>query len=178
MLTGMPSRPTFDAFRLARQRETLRGDATMKDMPRLAQSVLDAGARVNYDIQGRVDDDGHPGAMMKLSASLPLRCERCNAPLQFILDRDVPFRFVQDEQELNALPIEDDEVEEVVGSPAMDLFAWVEDEAILSLPLVPRHADCAIPLAAGAEVADSGRPNPFAALASLKRGDGNGPGGG
>ncbi len=63
-----------------------------------------------------------------------------------MLERDVPFRFVHDEQELNALPIEDDEVEDVVGSPATDLLAWVEDEAILSLPLVPRHEDCAVPL--------------------------------
>ncbi|MGB3429529.1 MAG: YceD family protein [Burkholderiaceae bacterium] len=170
----MPARPTFDAFRLARQSETLSGDASMADLPRLAMSVLDAGARVHYDIQGRVDDEGHPGAIMKLSGQLPLRCERCNASLQFMLEREVPFRFVENEQELNALPIEDDEVEEVVGSPAMDLLAWVEDEAILSLPLVPRHVDCAMPFA-DEEVADSGRPSPFAALAKLKRGDGNGP---
>jgi uncharacterized protein len=168
----MPARPTFDAFRLARLRESLRGDATMADLPRLAQSVLDPAATVHYDIQGRVDDEGHPGAVMKLSGRLPLRCERCNASLQFMLERDVPFRFVHDEQELNALPIEDDEVEEVVGSQVTDLLAWVEDEAILSLPLVPRHEDCAVPHADAPEPADPGRPNPFAALAKLKRGDG------
>ena len=170
----MPARPTFDAFLLARLRESLRGDATMADLPRLAQSVLDSAATVHYDVQGRVDDEGHPGAVMKLSGRLALRCERCNAPLQFMLERDVPFRFVHDEQELNALPIEDDEIEEVVGSPATDLLAWVEDEAILSLPLVPRHEDCAMPYADAPEPADPGRPNPFAALAKLKRGDGGG----
>ena len=171
----MPSRPTFDAFRLARLRESLHGDATMEDLPRLAESVLHPGARVHYDILGRIDDGGHPGAVMKLSGRLALRCERCNASLQFPLERDVPFRFVQDEQELNALPIEDDEVEEVVGGPAMDLLAWVEDEAILSLPLVPRHENCAVPYADAPEAADPGRPNPFAALAKLKRGDDGGP---
>lgn len=173
----MPARPTFDAFRLARLRETLHGDATVADLPRLAQSVLDPGARIQYDIEGRVDDEGHPGALMTLSGRLPLRCERCNEPLHFMLEREVPFRFVQDEQELNALPIEDDEVEEVVGSPAMDVLAWIEDEAILSLPLVPRHEDCAVPLPA-AEVAGAGRPNPFAALAGLKRDNGGDGGGG
>jgi uncharacterized protein len=173
----MPARPTFDAFRLARLRESLRGDAGMADLPRLAQSVLDAGARVHFLIEGRVDDEGHPGAVMKLAGRLPLRCERCNGPMEFVLEREVPFRFAQDERELNALPLEDDEVEEVVGSPAMDLLAWVEDEAILSLPLVPRHEDCALPYA---EVPDAGgpaRPNPFAALARLKRGGGGGSGG-
>ena len=170
----MPARPTLDAFRLARKQETLTGEASMADLPRLAPSVLDPKSHVQYVIQGRVDDDGHPGALMKLSGRLPLRCERCNEPVQYRLERQVPFRFVQDEQELNALPIEDDEVEEVVGSPAMDLLAWVEDEAILSLPLVPRHEDCAVPLASVPEPVESVRPNPFAALARLKRGDGGG----
>ena len=113
------SDPTFDAFRLARKGEALRGEATMGQLPRLAQSVLDPGDRVRYEIQGRIDADGHPGATMRLSGRLTLRCERCNEPMTFELDRDVPFRFVQDEQALNALPIEDEELEAVVGSPAM-----------------------------------------------------------
>jgi uncharacterized protein len=174
----MPARPTFDAFRLASLRDSLRGEATMADLPRLGQSVLDAGASVHYDIHGRVDEEGHPGAVMNLSGRLPLRCERCNGPVEFVLERNVPFRFVNDEQELNALPIEDDEVEEVVGSPAMDLLAWVEDEAILSLPLVPRHDDCALPYAEAPPPADPERPHPFAALAKLKRGDGGASGAG
>lgn len=175
----MPASPTFDAFRLASRRETLRGEATMRQLPRLAQSVLDPEAVVNYVVEGRVDDEGHPGARMQLSAVLPLRCERCNRPLAFRLERDVPFRFVHDDQELNALPIEDDEVEEVVGSAAMPLLPWIEDEAILSLPLVPRHEDCGIPLPEAEPEADQeSRPNPFAALAKLKRGGGAGSGGG
>jgi DUF177 domain-containing protein len=174
----MPARPTFDAFRLARKRETLSGEATMADMPRLAQSVLDPEARLQYHVEGRVDEHGHPGALMTLSGRLPLRCERCNGRLQFMLEREVPFRFVQDEQELNALPIEDDALEAVVGSPTMGLLPWIEDEAILSLPLVPRHEDCAVPFAEAPERPGSGRPNPFAVLAKLKRGDDNGPAGG
>ena len=174
----MPASPTFDAFRLARKHETLRGHATMRELPRLAESVLDPEAVLHYEIEGRIDDEGHPGATMQLSGILPLRCERCNQPLQFHLERRVPFRFVNDEQELNALPIEDDEVEEVVGSVAMALLPWIEDEAILSLPLVPRHADCGIPVADAPEEFDDERPNPFAALAGLKRRDGSEPAGG
>ena len=174
----MPARPTFDAFRLARTQETLNGAATMVDMPRLAQSVLDRDARVNYEVRGHLDDEGHPAAVMHLSGRLALRCERCSQPMQFALQREVPFRFVRDEQELNTLPVEDNEVEEVVGSPTMDLIAWVEDEVILSLPLVPRHPDCAVPLAGILKAAEGDRPHPFAALAKLKRGDGGGSDGG
>lgn len=170
--------PTFDAFRLARKQESLRGDATMAQLPRLAQSVLDPAARLSYEIVGRIDEEGHPGARMRLSARLPLRCERCNQPLQFALEREVTFRFVADEQELNALPIEDVEHEDVVGSANMELLPWIEDEAILSLPLVPRHEDCALPLANDEVPAEPVRPNPFAALAKLKRGADGGSAGG
>lgn len=144
------------------------GEAALEDLPRLAQSVVGPSSAVRYVIEGRVDDQGHPGALMTLSARLLLRCERCNQPLEFALAREVPFRFVASEQELNALPIVDDELEDVVGSAAMALLAWVEDEAILSLPLVARHLDCN---PAGAELlSDGSRPRPFAALAALKKG--------
>ena len=170
----MSGSPTFDAFRLARKQESLRGEATMAQLTRLAQSVLDPAARVTYEVVGRIDPEGHPGAVMKLSARLPLRCERCNEPMHFELEREVAFRFVGDEQELNALPIEDVEVEDVVASSSMALLPWIEDEAILSLPLVPRHDDCALPLAREREPTEDGLPHPFAVLARLKRGDGGG----
>jgi uncharacterized protein len=141
---------TFDALRLARNRESIRGEAARwSELPRLAESVLGPDALLRYEIQGHTDDRGDPGAVMVLSARLPLRCERCNEPLLFELERRVPFRFVADERVLNALPIEDDEVEEVVGSASMDLLSWIEDEAILSLPLVPRHATCELALGGG-----------------------------
>ena len=76
---------------------------------------------------------------------LQLICQRCNAPLDFELDRTTRFRFVATEEELNALPIEDDEIEVIVGSRSMSVHDWVEDEAILSLPLVPRHGECSAP---------------------------------
>jgi DUF177 domain-containing protein len=165
-----PKSTTFDAFRLARERGRLSGDATMKELPRLAQAVLSVDARVHYEIVGTVDDKGHPGALMRLTARLPLRCERCNEPVEFVLDRTVPFRFVASEEALNAIPIEDDELEAVVGSHAMALLPWIEDEAILSLPLIARHNDCSTAiLLAGAEQPME-RENPFAALANLKKG--------
>ena len=43
-------------------------------------------------------------------------------------------------------------------------LALVEDELMLSLPIVPMHEECALPVT----VADSGEEHPFAALAQLK----------
>jgi uncharacterized protein len=47
----------------------------------------------------------------------------------------------------------------------------LEDELLLSLPLVPMHVDCPVPLppAVADQPAEEGAPHPFAALAALKR---------
>ena len=67
--------------------------------------------------------------------------------------RTTRFRFVATEEELNALPIEDDEIEMIVGSRSMSVYDWIEDEAILSLPLVPRHDECSAPSKTEGDVA-------------------------
>lgn len=161
-----------DVFELARERRSISGEIPVERLPRLAASLLKRDGVLAYAIRGEVDDRGHPGAEMRLSADLALECQRCNQELVYPLRRDARFRFVGSEDELNALPIEDDEVDAVVGSRHMDVAAWVEDEAILSLPLVPRHDHCvpAVTPSAGAGVEEAERPNPFAALARLKGG--------
>jgi uncharacterized protein len=56
----------------------------------------------------------------------------------------------------------------------LDALELVEDELLLSLPLVPRHEVCPQPLPVTTaelpedEDGDEERPNPFAALAALK----------
>ncbi len=62
-----------------------------------------------------------------------------------------------------------------VISRDFDALSLVEDELILSLPLVPRHEVCPEHLPSQVEdeafEAASERPNPFAALAALKKGN-------
>jgi uncharacterized protein len=158
--------PTIDAFELARTAGLCEGEVGLGRLARLAELLLASDEVLHYRVQGRVDEQGNPGAAMHLVANLPLTCQRCNLPFTFALDRTTLFRFVRDEQELNALPIEDDEIDVVVGARSMPVLPWIEDEAILSLPLVPRHLDC-VPVAGSLQAA--GRPHPFAALAGLKR---------
>jgi uncharacterized protein len=160
-----------DVYELARQGRLIEGELGVQELPRLAGYLADANARLRYRIEGRLDDRGRPCARLQVAGDLTLECQRCSAPLAFHLDRAGEFRFVATEEELNALPIEGDEdVEPIVGSHSMDIVAWVEDEAILSLPLVPRHDDCHARLPAEAADEAPARPNPFAVLADLKVG--------
>ena len=149
----------------------MEGEVAVSQLPRLSELVTASDGALRYDIDGLIDDEGHPAANLHLHAQLTLICQRCNSPLQFGFDRTTRFRFIDSEEELNALPIEDDEIEAVVGSRNMSVHDWVEDEAILSLPLVPRHDEC--DAAAGSH--ETARPvsalNPFAELLALRDDD-------
>ena len=166
-----PKPLTVDVFELARERGLIEGELNLDALSRLASSLLRADGAIQFRIRGEVDQQSHPGAELHLRGDLVLQCQRCNSEMRYPLRRDVRFRFVGSDEELAAIPIVDDDVEVIVGSRTMAVAPWVEDEAILSLPVAPRHEDCRpfSPEAANAE-ATPDRPNPFAALADLKVG--------
>ena len=86
------------------------------------------------------------------------------------------FHFVEGEQQ--AAELDADSEDDVLASTrAFDLQTLAEDELLLALPLVPRHAVCPQPLlpegAAAADEASLAEPesaHPFSVLAALKRG--------
>jgi len=95
---------------------------------------------------------------------------------------------VATEEEADEYPLDDDEVEVIVGSRQFDLVDLIEEELLLSLPLVPKHDVCPEvheSLVTGAEGTEGepdeggegasagdepAKPNPFAALEKLKQG--------
>jgi uncharacterized protein len=160
----------IDVFELARERGVVEGDLALDTLGRLVASLVRSDGALHFRICGEVDARGHPGAEMQLRADLALQCQRCNQDLEYELRRDAHFRFVASEEDLAAIPIVDDDVEVIVGSHTMAVAPWVEDEAILSLPLVPRHDECHGQYndEAAATGAESERPHPFAVLAGLK----------
>jgi uncharacterized protein len=104
---------------------------------------------------------------------LALQCQRCLTAVveQVVAERD--FLFVADEATAEAMD-EESEADVLVISRDFDVLSLVEDELLLALPLVPRHEICpqAVPVAVADEAFEqaSERPNPFAALAALKKG--------
>jgi uncharacterized protein len=172
MASGPKLQHTVDVFELARTRGDVAGELPIRDADRLAPMLARTEGILHYRAEFALDDLGRPAARLVWSAALAAKCVRCGGPVELDVGADARFYFVRTEEELNALPIEPEEVEEpLLGSRSFDLDALVEDEAILSLPLAPRHARCGD----DAELADgahevSERVRPFAALAQLKPG--------
>lgn len=163
---------TVDVFELARTRGDVAGELPIGDADRLAPLLARTEGVLHYRAEFALDDRGRPAARLVWSAALAVYCVRCGGPVELDVGADARFYFVRTEEELNALPIDPEEVEEpLLGSRSFDVDALVEDEAILSLPLAPHHARCgddAEPGGGAREV--SGRMRPFAALSQLKPG--------
>ncbi|MEJ0004179.1 MAG: YceD family protein [Pararobbsia sp.] len=122
---------------------------------------------------------------LAIEAAPWLECQRCLTPYRQPLDVAATFQIVASEEEADAAPLDDDEVDVIVGSRQFDLYELIEEELLLSLPLVPKHAVCPsvhealvtgqagdIVIERSAEDEPPRRDeadNPFAALQALKR---------
>jgi uncharacterized protein len=86
------------------------------------------------------------------------------------------FVLVATEAEADAFPMEDDLQEPLVASQQFDLLGLIEDEILLSLPLIPKHPEGACQphssAFGGSEAASDGseKPqNPFNILKNMKK---------
>ncbi|WP_420958343.1 DUF177 domain-containing protein [Burkholderia gladioli] len=192
-----------DLFEFARSARQSAGAVRLSQLPRMLNEVPadapDRDATFTWQAEGltqsELQDDGSEGQQPYLRLALHgaawLECQRCMTPYQQAFDIDMVYRIVATEEEAEAIPLdENDEVDVIVGSRQFDLVDLIEEELLLSLPLVPKHEVCpsvhesltsgGSGPAADAEAFDEAeepageasgeaRPNPFAALEALKR---------
>jgi uncharacterized protein len=176
----------FDARRLViasftQAQATLQGRWPLVDLVRLGESTQPpadgSGGDVAWSVRGLWKQPvGRPAEMrlhLVAQATVHLTCQRCLQPMPLTLDVDRTIRFVPGEDE--AAQLDEEGEEDVLALPrTLDLQELVEDELILTLPIVPMHDTCPQPLSFNAEAAtdseteEAERPNPFAALAALK----------
>lgn len=156
---------------------------------------------VSWTAQGRLVPQrvGGPQLWLDLTAhaDLPWTCQRCLHPVVLPVALERQIRFVVDEKAAAELDAESDD-DVLPLSRSFDLLSLIEDELIMASPLVPRHETCPEqPLMsvsdpgvdgdeapevgvsdasteAGGEPPRGQRPNPFAVLAKLKKGESEG----
>jgi uncharacterized protein len=160
--------PRLDVFDFAAHGRDAQGSVPVAALPRLAESLREPTGALNYEYRGHCDAQRRPAGTLRLRGKVVLTCDRCNGPLTHEPATEQGFFFVRDEHELEALPVDPEaQADPLVGSTSFDLAALVEDEAILALPMSPRHARCQA--GAAPTLAVEPAPHPFAALAALKR---------
>ena len=173
-----PLRLEVQAF--AKEAGELHGHWPLLQLVRLADSAFDAGdtSRRDTDVawsargEQRAAPGGEPQIWLhvKASTAVSLECQRCLRAMAVALEIDRSFLFVHGEDA--AAQLDADSEDDVLAlTRSLDLRELVEDELLLALPIVPRHEVCPVPLPVRPNdpLAEE-RPNPFAALAALKRG--------
>jgi uncharacterized protein len=169
----------IDVFELARTGASVQQTLAPAQLARLAPTLAGIAGEIHFEFTGGIDERGRPAALLDLHATLPLRCDLCGRELRFTCDHQQRFFFVPTERELDAVPIDVEADEALLGSSAFDLAALVEDELILQLPISPRHPQCVPEVHETGSAARGGdeepggqaadRPHPFAALARLRK---------
>ncbi len=124
----------LDALALARNKSLversfpLAGFARLRD--RLAEATGGASARIAFCLEGQI-----PAARLTVQAEVVLTCRRCLGPVYRKVESDTLLVFADE-----ATPELPEDREVVGGDPRkLDLAALVEDELLLSLPIVPQH---------------------------------------
>ena len=167
---------SLDIKAFAKAQMHLEGRTPVVEFERLAQDCIgEVTGYVAWSVQGAMEPDqsGKDAAWLHLevTAKVPLTCQRCLHPVSVDLLIEQDFRFVADEATALA---QDDESEEdlLVLEDSFDLMALIEDELLMSLPLVPMHPTCLselVPTSKEEEaILSEAKPNPFAVLATLK----------
>ena len=191
-MTAVTLPTAIDLRACAQKAETLIGQAPLAAFARLAEGLPELAAEpapvcwsAHAELReplGELAEAGRSVAPPQLwlhlqaRAQVPQVCQRCLSPYAQEIEVDRWFRFVASEA---AALAEDEDCEEdlLVLEARFDLAALVEDELLLSLPLVPMHEQCPQPVRMSAgelpASAEPEKPNPFAALAALKPRDRN-----
>lgn len=185
----------LDVAAFAKEAGELAGRWPLARLPRLAESAV-VGPIVDPGDEGRRQGEGPDAAVawsargesraapgtghqtwlhLRARAPIELECQRCLAPVRYELEVDRHFLFVHGEEAAARLD-EESEDDVLALTRALDLPELIEDELLLTMPLVPRHDVCPEPLLPPGtpDLADQGAPlHPFAALAALKRDTGD-----
>lgn len=164
-----PPANRLDAVRLAADGANLERRFPLAGFPRLADSLVASRGDATVRLSFLQLAEGIAGCDFVVEATLPLRCQRCLQAVELPVRSEGRLAFVASDADAARVP---EDAEPVTADPrAVDLHALVEDEMLLSVPLVPRHEDetCGAPAKAGEAPEDESRATtrPFAGLKDL-----------
>jgi uncharacterized protein len=160
----------IDAFEFCRLKELRKGGVAVADLPRLVDEAVDKSGVLSWTLQGGSNARGHPQLTLSVSGAATLMCQRCLKPFAFNIVSDSVLVLAQDEgsaDEIDEL-LADDSVEVIVGSRTFDIGQLIEDEALLAIPLAPKHDVCPDHFVPDAEK-EVEKVSPFAVLKNLKQ---------
>jgi uncharacterized protein len=130
---------------MARRESALSGEMDIARLPRLASLLSSDRGRVSARLRFRQDERGWPVIDLEWHTRLELVCQRCLEAVEYRLNDRVQLAVLESASLEQYLPKEYEPL--VLEGERLRPATLVEDELIISLPLVPRHESgaCASP---------------------------------
>jgi uncharacterized protein len=159
-----------DIFEFCRLKEERKGEIAVSDLDRLAGEAVDNSGTLLWSLQGGSDRMGNLQLTLSVSGPVQLRCQRCLTPFAFSIQSESTLVLAPDEKNADEIDklLDDDMVEVIVGARDFDIVRLIEDEALLALPLAPKHAICPDNAALDA-LKGAKKDSPFSVLKNLKQ---------
>lgn len=166
-----------DPFELARQNAHWQGNVPLKDMHRLKGAVEGVcNSQANADLSFSILNSSICLLNGRVNAFVLLICQRCLEPVELEIDRSVELALVRSDTEA-ALVQTKYETYQLEVDDTFLAQDFVEEELLLSLPIVPMHADRSQCSQAMLHILESNsvdqlsetKKSPFIALKHLKR---------
>jgi uncharacterized protein len=168
------SLPTqVNPIRFAENASILRGTLQLKNMPLLCSSLLMDEGEVQVELTFDVDRQRIRYIQGHVETEVVLQCQRCLESFKYGIISDFMSGLVNSEEAAKALPERYDPL--IVSDNQLIIKDMIEEELILSLPIVPMHdpKDCkkSLPLfVADDDTATSfTKESPFKVIESLKQ---------
>lgn len=156
-----------DSFEFCNQQQQLTGRTPVAEFARLSAELANKDGTIDWSLTGGRHVSGVPQLSMSVRGEVALVCQRCLSPIMHPLVSGSTLVLARDEEDADDTEarLDDDSLDVIVGSTSIDLMVLLEDEALLALPLSPRHDVCPgdVPTAVP-ENAES----PFAVLKKLR----------
>ncbi|HLR17832.1 MAG TPA: YceD family protein [Alcanivoracaceae bacterium] len=158
--------------KFADQESRIVGSTKVSRLPRLADFQCSEDKPVEVDLRFYHEAaSGHRIVEGSITTALQLTCQRCLEPMQQSVSAVVSLIMVWSEVvEGQTFPESYDPW--LITEDKMDVSTLLEDEILLSLPVVAMHDECPVTLPVSPEPEGFMEPaeteNPFAVLASLK----------
>lgn len=168
MSTNLPE--TVDAVRMLSGRRCFEGSLPISALKRFASALERSEGEVAFSLEFGRDAVGVDFLQILARCAPWLTCQRTLEPYQQPLEVQQRLGLIRRESDEAGLP-EGYEPLLLPEDRQLHLRELIEDELILALPLVPARPDAELPeqYIHTAEPETQAKPNPFAALAALKK---------
>lgn len=158
--------------KMAEKRVQLVGQIPLTSLTRLNELQEQKQGEVDLAIDFFLDEQGVTCMQGQISTEVWLTCQRCLEPYQQFIAAKFILSPVTNDREAAMLPAPYEPL--LVANTVVELAAVVEDEILLGIPIVTKHApeNCAVAVsyntAGSEELITNEKVNPFKVLANLK----------